>query len=146
MEEKAGLVAVRVDYVGVVTNNGDVNVNGVTVEDRVGGTLTDTFNVGSLAVGVSKCYTNGGTSTACPNLPVPQTVNQSTPSGAKSYNPTTLSIATVGHSVFPGRAEFFDVVRATGTDAFNKSISSHPVGSGFSASCLVCPNGFCPAP
>jgi len=144
LEERAGLVVVRVDYVGEVTNNGNVNVNSVSVEDKVGGVSTQSFNVGSLTVGQSKCYTNSGATTTCPALSVPS-VNLLTPTFAANYNPTTLSTTGVGIGVNPGRAQFTDVVRATGTDAFNHAVQSHAVGSGYSATCLVCPFGQCPS-
>src|SRR5947207_916922 len=103
LEERAGLVVVRVDYVGEVTNNGNVNVNSVSVEDKVGGVSTQSFNVGSLTVGQSKCYTNSGATTTCPALSVPS-VNLVTPTFAANYNPTTLSTTGVGIGVNPGRA------------------------------------------
>jgi hypothetical protein len=135
-------VVVRVDYTGQVHNNGNVFINNVSVVDTATGTpSTQTFTVGQLTnagtVGADKCYTTSPITTICPSLPVP-TINQPVPTGAASYFPSAAT------AVNPGRAQFSDTVRATGTDAFGTPVASHPAGSGLTANCLICPFGFCP--
>src|SRR5207249_5752273 len=90
--------------------------------------------------GVQTCalpiYTNNAAT--CPALiPVPA-FNQPPVAGTASYFPST------GTPVDPGRVQFSDTVRATGTDAFGRLVASHPLGSGVTAHCLICPFGACP--
>lgn len=133
-------IVARVDFTGKVHNEGNVDINNVQVseDDNSDGTVDQTFSVGSLPKGASKCYTNGGQIT-CPSLlPVPA-FNQPPVAGAGSYFPST------GTGVNPGRVSFSDTVRATGTDAVrNQGVASHPAGSGVTANCLICPFGACP--
>jgi hypothetical protein len=135
-------VVVRVDYTGQVHNGGNVNINSVQVteDDNADGTVDTTFSVGTLTPsgtdGADKCYTNNAAT--CPALvPVPA-FNQPPVLGAGSYFPSA------GTPVDPGRVQFSDTVRATGTDAFGNSVASHPAGSGVTAHCLICPFGACP--
>jgi hypothetical protein len=138
LQQLSGLVVVRVDYTGKVTNNGNVNINNISVteDDNADGSVNQTFNVGTLAPGADECYTNGTTS--CPTL-TPPPAGQATVTGAASYFPNTFTAVTP-----LGRAKFSDTVRATGTSAFGQTVESHPAGSGFTAECLICPFGFCP--
>ena len=133
-------VVARVDFTGKVHNEGNVDINDVVVteDDNSDGSLDQTFTVGSLPKGASKCYTNGGL-VNCPSLlPIPA-FNQPPVAGAGSYFPST------GTGVDPGRVQFSDTVRATGTDAVRRqSVASHPAGSGVTANCLICPFGACP--
>src|SRR5436853_1103631 len=135
-------VVVRVDYTGQVHNGGNVNINSVQVteDDNADGSRDRTFSVGTLTpsgtAGADKCYTNNAAT--CPALiPVP-TFNQPPVAGTASYFPST------GTPVDPGRVQFSDTVRATGTDAFGRLVASHPLGSGVTAHCLICPFGACP--
>src|SRR5438552_4093856 len=135
-------VVVRVDYTGQVHNGGNVNINSVQVteDDNADGSLDRTFSVGTLTpsgtAGADKCYTNNAAT--CPALvPVPA-FNQPPVAGTASYFPST------GTPVDPGRVQFSDTVRATGTDAFGRLVASHPLGSGVTAHCLICPFGACP--
>src|SRR5437867_5448244 len=135
-------IVVRVDYTGQVHNRGNVNINSVQVteDDNADGSVDATFSVGTLTpagtAGADKCYTNNAA--ICPALvPVPG-FNQPPVAGTASYFPST------GTPADPGRVQFSDTVRATGTDAFNNVVSSHPVGSGVTANCLICPFGACP--
>src|SRR2546426_10101595 len=137
-----GNVVVRVDYTGQVHNGGNVNINSVQVteDDNADGSLDRTFSVGTLTpsgtAGADKCYTNNAAT--CPALvPVPA-FNQPPVAGTASYFPSA------GTPVDPGRVQFSDTVRATGTDAFLNVVSSHLVGSGVTAHCLICPFGACP--
>ena len=142
-------VVVRVDYTGQVHNGGNVNINSVAVteDDNADGTVDQTFSVGTLTptgtTGADKCYTyttaQGLTQPTCPALVAVPTFNSTTPAGAASYFPST------GTGVDPGRVQFSDTVRATGTDAFGHTVQSHPLGSGVTAHCKVCPFGACPA-
>ncbi len=133
-------VVVRVDYTGAVHNKGTVNLNSVQVteDDNADGTVNTTFSVGTLTPGEEKCYTNNA-ALPCPALSPP--VAGSAPiTGVGSYFPNTFT------PISPGRAQFKDTVRATGTNPFgNVAIESHPAGSGETANCLICPFGFCPA-
>jgi len=140
-------VVVRVDYTGQVHNGGNVNINNVQVteDDNADGTVDTTFSVGSLTpsgtAGADKCYTRSQNDPLQPNCPALVAVpafNQPPVQGAGSYFPTT------GTPVDPGRVQFSDTVRATGTDAFGNAVASHPVGSGVTAHCLICPFGACP--
>src|SRR5206468_1761127 len=135
-------VVVRVDYTGQVHNGGNVNINNVQVteDDNADGTVDTTFSVGSLTpsgtAGADKCYTRSQNDPLQPNCPALVAVpafNQPPVQGAGSYFPTT------GTPVDPGRVQFSDTVRATGTDAFGNAVASHPVGSGVTAHCLICP-------
>ena len=135
-------IVVRVDYTGQVHNGGNVNINSVQVteDDNADGSLDRTFSVGTLTpsgtAGADKCYTNNAAT--CPALiPVPA-FNQPPVAGTASYFPST------GTPVDPGRVQFSDTVRATGTDAFGRLVASHPLGSGVTAHCLICPFGACP--
>ena len=137
-------VVVRVDYTGQVHNGGNVYLNNVQVTDTAAGTpATQTFPASggftltnSGTGGADKCYTNG--LATCPTLTVP-TVGQPPVTGAASYLPNSLV------AINPGRAQFSDTVRATATDALlNQPVASHPVGQGYTAQCLICPNGVCP--
>src|SRR5437899_1518868 len=137
-----GNVVVRVDYTGQVHNGGNVNINNVQVteDDNADGSVDRTFSVGTLTpagtAGADKCYTNNAAT--CPALvPVPG-FNQPPVAATASYFPST------GTPVDPGRVQFSDTVRATGTDAFGTPIASHPLGSGVTAHCLICPFGACP--
>ncbi len=140
-------IVVRVDYTGQVHNGGNVNINSVQVteDDNADGTLDRTFSVGTLTrsgtAGADACYTRSAgdpLQPTCPNLlPVPA-FNQPPVAGAASYFPST------GGGIDPGRVQFSDTVRATGTDAFGNLVVSHPVGSGVTAHCLICPFGVCP--
>jgi len=137
-----GNVVVRVDYTGQVHNGGNVNINNVQVteDDNADGSVDRTFSVGTLTpagtAGADKCYTNNAAT--CPALvPVPA-FNQPPVPGTASYFPSA------GTPVDPGRVQFSDTVRATGIDAFLNVVSSHPVGSGVTAHCLICPFGACP--
>ena len=136
-------VVVRVDYTGRVHNGGNVNINSVQVteDDNADGTIDQTFSVGTLTPagtpGADKCYTNN--QPTCPALlPIPA-FNQPPVLGAASYFPNN------GAGMDPGRVQFSDTVRATGIDAFGRPVASHPVGSGVTANCLICPFGACPA-
>lgn len=136
-------VVVRVDYTGQVHNAGNVNINSVAVteDDNADGSVDTTYSVGTLTpagtAGADKCYTNNAA--ICPSLlPIPA-FNQPPVSGAGSYFPST------GTGMDPGRVQFSDTVRATGTDAFGNPVASHPAGSGVTANCLICPFGACPA-
>lgn len=136
-------VVVRVDYTGQVHNGGNVNINNVQVtsDDNADGTINQTFSVGTLTpagtAGADKCYTNN--QATCPAiLPIPA-FNQPPVPGAASYFPNN------GTGMNPGRVQFRDTVRATGIDAFGRPVESHPVGSGVTANCLICPFGACPA-
>ena len=140
-------VVVRVDYTGQVHNGGNVNINGVAVteDDNADGTVDTTFSVGTLTplgtAGADKCYTRSAGDPLQPNCPALVAVpafNQPPVQGAGSYFPIA------GTPVDPGRVQFSDTVRATGTDAFGRSVESHPVGSGVTAHCLICPFGACP--
>jgi hypothetical protein len=135
-------VVVRVDYTGKVRNGGNVNINSVQVfeDDNADKTVDTTFFIGTLTSagtpGADKCYTNN--QATCPALlPIPA-FNQPPVLGAASYFPNT------GTGMDPGRVQFSDTVRATGTDAFGRPVESHPVGSGVTANCLICPFGACP--
>jgi len=135
-------IVVRVDYTGQVHNRGNVNINSVQVteDDNADGSLDRTFSVGTLTpsgtAGADKCYTNNAAT--CPALvPVPA-FNQDPVPGTASYFPST------GTPVNPGRVQFSDTVRATGTDAFGNPVASHPAGLGVTANCLICPFGACP--
>src|SRR6266699_6774282 len=136
-------VVVRVDYTGQVHNGGNVNINSVQVteDDNADGSVDRTFLLGTLAPQGSACYTRSAgdpLQPTCPNLlPVPA-FNQPPVAGAASYFPST------GGGIDPGRVQFSDTVRATGTDAFGNLVASHPVGSGVTAHCLICPFGVCP--
>ncbi len=140
-------IVVRVDYTGQVHNGGNVNINSVQVteDDNADGSVDRTFSVGLLTpsgtAGADKCYTRSAgdpLQPTCPNLlPVPG-FNQPPVAGAASYFPST------GTPVDPGRVQFSDTVRATGIDAFTNVVASHPVGSGVTAHCLICPFGACP--
>ncbi|TMH25713.1 MAG: hypothetical protein E6H61_01175 [Betaproteobacteria bacterium] len=140
-------VVVRVDYTGQVHNGGNVNINNVQVteDDNADGSLDRTFLLGTLTphgtAGAAACYTRSTDDPLqpnCPNLlPVPA-FNQPPVAGAASYFPSA------GTGMDPGRVQFSDTVRATGTDAFGNVVASHPVGSGVTAHCLICPFGVCP--
>src|SRR5438552_3910376 len=136
-------VVVRVDYTGQVHNGGNVNINSVQVteDDNADGSVDRTFSLGTLAPQGSACYTRSvgdPLQPNCPNLlPVPA-FNQPPVAGAASYFPSA------GTGMDPGRVQFSDTVRATGTDAFGNVVASHPVGSGVTAHCLICPFGVCP--
>src|SRR5438309_158743 len=138
-----GNVVVRVDYTGQVHNGGNVNINSVQVteDDNADGSVDRTFLLGTLAPQGSACYTRSAgdpLQPGCPNLlPVPA-FNQPPVAGTASYFPSA------GTGMDPGRVQFSDTVRATGTDAFGNVVASHPVGSGVTAHCLICPFGVCP--
>jgi hypothetical protein len=146
LEVKNGTVVVRVDYTGTVKNSGNVNVTGVAVTGtNTGSPASPTFTIGTLTPGQEVCYTNGAASPTpgCPSIalsdfgPGPA----STPTGAASYYPNSLTAATTATGVSPGRARFTGRVQASGTNAATSaSISSDPSD----AFCLVCDNGFCP--
>src|SRR5205814_1820483 len=139
-------VVVRVDYTGQVHNGGNVNINSVAVTED-DSSIGHTFTVGTLTpsgtAGADKCYTyttaQGLTQPTCPAFVAVPVFNSTTPVGAASYFPST------GTGVDPGRVQFSDTVRATGTDAFGHAVESHPSGSGVTAHCKVCPFGACPA-
>ena len=141
-------IVVRVDYTGQVHNGGNVNINNVQVteDDNADGSVDTTFSVGTLSpfgtAGADKCYTRSQNDPLQPNCPALVAVpgfNQPPVQGAGSYFPTT------GTPVDPGRVQFSDTVRATGTDAVTGSaVQSHPAGSGVTAHCLICPFGACP--
>jgi hypothetical protein len=140
-------IVVRVDYTGQVHNTGNVNINtvAVTEDDNADGSVDRTFSVGTLTrsgtAGADACYTRSTgdpLQPTCPNLlPVPA-FNQPPVAGSASYFPSA------GAGMDPGRVQFSDTVRATGTDAFGNLVASHPVGSGVTAHCLICPFGVCP--
>src|SRR5438876_3016441 len=136
-------IVVRVDYTGQVHNGGNVNINSVQVteDDNADGSVDRTFLLGTLTPQGSACYTRSAGDPLqpnCPNLlPVPA-FNQPPVAGAASYFPSA------GTGMDPGRVQFSDTVRATGTDAFGNVVASHPVGSGVTAHCLICPFGVCP--
>ena len=142
-------VVVRVDYTGQVHNGGNVNINSVAVteDDNADSSIDHMFTVGTLTpsgtAGADKCYTyttaQGLTQPTCPAFVAVPVFNSTTPVGAASYFPST------GTGVDPGRVQFSDTVRATGTDAFGHAVESHPSGSGVTAHCKVCPFGACPA-
>jgi len=140
-------IVVRVDYTGQVHNGGNVNINSVQVteDDNADGSVDTTFSVGTLTpsgtAGADKCYTRSQNDPLQPNCPALVAVpafNQPPVPGAGSYFPST------GTPVDPGRVQFSDTVRATGTDAFGNAVASHPAGSGVTAHCLICPFGACP--
>lgn len=135
-------IVVRVDYTGQVHNGGNVDIRNVQVteDDNADGSVDRTFAVDALTragtTGADRCYTNNAAT--CPSLlPVPA-FNQPPVAGAASYFPGT------GTGIDPGRVQFSDTVRATGIDAFGRAVESHPVGSGVTANCLICPFGACP--
>src|SRR5437667_695823 len=136
-------IVVRVDYTGQVHNGGNVNINSVQVteDDNADGSVDRTFLLGTLTPQGSACYTRSAGDPLqpnCPNLlPVPA-FNQPPVAGAASYFPSA------GTGMDPVRVQFSDTVRATGTDAFGNVVASHPVGSGVTAHCLICPFGVCP--
>ncbi len=139
-------VVVRVDYTGAVHNGGNVNLNSVQVteDDNADGSVNQTFSVGTLTPqgtpGAEKCYTNNA-ALPCPVLS-PPAAGSAAIAGVGSYFPNTFTPVTP-----LGRAQFSDKVRATGINPFDPSttVESHPAGSGFTANCLICPFGFCPA-
>src|SRR3989449_3091295 len=140
-------IVVRVDYTGQVHNGGNVNINNVQVteDDNADGSVDTTFSVGTLTpsgtAGADKCYTRSQNDPLQPNCPALVAVpafNQPPVQGAGSYFPRPWT------PVDPGRVQFSDTVRATGTDAFGNAVASHPVGSGVTAHCLICPFGACP--